>query len=513
MKNFWPTNLTPRPGQVGAIQALLRALKEGQRAVLDAPTGWGKTLVTLIALREAKTTPVLWLIRSLAVGERIAEDAEKIRFRSFIAGGKGKTCLIKELKKGDMYYYCRFFRYSCEYLKNLIKQSSIPSVKSYRELVSYCKERKICPYYAQDFVIKNVDIIIQNYFRRRFWTEALVIDEAHNLLLPRENRFPVDQLNNVIVALERFPYSNKKTISSLISLKHFIEKYEGAFDSRAFIDENVLIDLESALAFFLERKIKTGIGQLLRVLKSDILYVERETLIGIKAPIMGIPRPAVLLSGTFIPELSRVLDVDIYIKVERKPIQTFVLTWLTSKFNEFDEHIREYRKLLNILKKYGSVVVFGTHRVISKFRHEADIYEEDIVKIPANWSGILLLKTRGRFSEGVDIKARIVTILGAPYMTPEIISRLSDIYRRLGFKDYKMLASDVPMLIATLQCIGRITRDIQVKPVVILADYRYQYFERFLSPYLSFIYLKDLKELRKWLELRVKASSGDAMNK
>lgn len=84
-----------------------------------------------------------------------------------------------------MYYYCRFFRYSFEYLKKLIKRSSIPLVKSYRELVRYCKERKICPYYAQDFVIKETDIIVQNYFRRRFWTEALVIDEAHNLLLPR----------------------------------------------------------------------------------------------------------------------------------------------------------------------------------------------------------------------------------------------------------------------------------------------------------------------------------------
>ncbi|RLE78206.1 MAG: hypothetical protein DRJ44_00305 [Thermoprotei archaeon] len=513
MKNFWPTDLTPRPGQVEAAQALLQALKEGHRAVLDAPTGWGKTLVTLVALREAKTIPVLWLIRSLAVGERIAEDAEKIGFRSFIAGGKSKTCLIKELKKGDMYYYCRFFRYSCEYLKNLIKRSSIPLVKSYRELVRYCKERKICPYYAQDFVIKETDIIVQNYFRRRFWTEALVIDEAHNLLLPRESRFPIDQLNDIIVALEKFPYSNKKTVSSLISLKHFIEKYEGSFDSRVFIDENVLIDLESALAFFLERKIKTGIGQLLRVLKSNILYVERKTLIGIKASTISVPRPAVLLSGTFTPELSKVLDVDIYIKIERKPIQTFVLTWLTSKYNEFDDHIREYKKLLNILKKHGRVVAFGTHRVISQFRREASIYEEDIARIPANWNGILLLKTRGRFSEGVDIKAKIVTILGAPYMTPEIINRLSDIYKRLGFKDYKMLASDVPMLITTLQCIGRITRDIQTKPVVILADYRYQYFERFLSPYLNLIYLKDLDELRKRLDLGVKAISSDAMNK
>ena len=85
MRNIWPANLTPRPGQVEVAENLLNALKNGYKVVLDAPTGWGKTLVSLIALSNARTIPALWLIRSLAIGERIAEDAKKLGLRSFIA--------------------------------------------------------------------------------------------------------------------------------------------------------------------------------------------------------------------------------------------------------------------------------------------------------------------------------------------------------------------------------------------------------------------------------------------
>jgi len=500
MRNIWPANLTPRPGQVEVAENLLNALKNGYKVVLDAPTGWGKTLVSLIALSNARTIPALWLIRSLAIGERIAEDAKKLGLRSFIAAGKSKTCLLRELRKGDVYYYCRFFRYSCPYLRNLMRQKFFFIVESYKELIKYCKDRKICPYYAQDFLIKKADIIIQNYFRRRFDAEALIIDEAHNLLLPKENHFPIDNLNDIIIAMEKFPYTNKKSISSLISFKRFLENYEGPFDFRAFIDENTLMDLESALIFFLERRNKTGIGQFLRVLKSDILYVEKRMLIGLKVFPISIPRPAILLSGTFMRDFLKNMDVDAYIKVEREPLLALVLTWLSSKYNEFEDYILEYRKLLNLLKKYGQVVAFGTQRVISRFRCKDNIHEEEISKLPSTWNGILLLKTRGRFSEGVDINAKIAVILGAPYMTPDIINRLSDIYRRFGFRDHKFLASDVPMLIATLQCIGRITRNVGVKPVVILADYRYQYFEKTLSQYLQLVYIKDLNELKRKIE-------------
>jgi len=496
----WPLSLKPRPGQLNATKIITEALENDYKIVLDAPTGWGKTLVTLIALKNAKALPTLWLVRSLSVGERIAEDAEKIGLRTFIAAGRNKTCFFREIEKGDVQYYCRFFRYLCPYLKALMEHDLPQTTKSYKDLVKYCKEKKLCPYYAQDSFIEKSDITIQNYFRRRFYAETLVIDEAHNLLMPRENKLSIDKLNDVIVAVERSPYSSKKSISSLISFKRFIENSEGIIDSRAFLDESVIVDLESALRFFLERKVKTRIGYFLRVLESDILYVEKGTIIGLKVTRFNIPRPSVLLSGTFIPELRRVLDIDTYVKIERKPLQAFVLTWLTSRYNEFEDNIADYKKLLNLLKRYGRVVAFGTQRVLSNLRSRADIYEENIDALPSEWSGILMLKTRGRFSEGVDINAEIVAILGAPYMTPDVVNRLSEAYRRLGFRDYKMLASDIPMLITTLQCVGRVTRNPDSKPVIILADYRYQYFEKSLSPFLEVTYVKDLYDLKKKIE-------------
>jgi len=96
----------------------------------------------------------------------------------------------------------------------------------------------------------------------------------------------------------------------------------------------------------------------------------------------------------------------------------------------------------------------------------------------------MMLKARGRYAEGVDIPADIVVILGCPFLPPEVISRLSKIYSRMGFEDSWSLAATIPMLITTLQCIGRARRDPKQRPKIILADERYGKYVDELSNYL-----------------------------
>ncbi|HDJ89694.1 MAG TPA: hypothetical protein ENG40_03275, partial [Thermoprotei archaeon] len=88
-------------------------------------------------------------------------------------------------------------------------------------------------------------------------------------------------------------------------------------------------------------------------------------------------------------------------------------------------------------------------------------------------------------AEGVDIPADIVVMLGCPFYPPEVISRLAKIYSRMGFKDSWSLAATIPMLITTLQCIGRAKRNPKQKPKIILADERYNRYLNELSRYLE----------------------------
>ena len=88
---WWPSFISPREGQYRVAEALTVLLKSGSTILLNAPTGWGKTLVTLIALKNSNRLPVLWLVRSLSIGDRVMEDSQKLGLRTFIAAGREKT--------------------------------------------------------------------------------------------------------------------------------------------------------------------------------------------------------------------------------------------------------------------------------------------------------------------------------------------------------------------------------------------------------------------------------------
>ena len=142
---------------------------------LDAPTGWGKTLPTLIALKETNMLPALWLVRSLTIGSRVSDDASLLGLRCFIAAGRGYTCLV-DIDSDEVHEYCRVMRHRCRYFLGLDEKKIPEWITSYIELVREGKARNFCPYYAQDFRIRDADVIVQNYHRRRQYAKVTVVD-------------------------------------------------------------------------------------------------------------------------------------------------------------------------------------------------------------------------------------------------------------------------------------------------------------------------------------------------
>jgi len=497
--DIWPKKIIPRAGQLEVAEKLYDLVKRNKKVILNAPTGWGKTLVTLIALKKSGKLPILWLVRSLSVGERVLEDAEKIGLNGFIAGGRDKTCLYKGYKNDiDIYYFCKYSRFKCPFFIGLRKHDVFKNLKSFMEIVKLGKEEFFCPYYAQEYYIYRSDIIIQNYYRKRPRIfSSLVIDEAHNILAPREIRISVSSLLNALNELLRSDLSRKarKQVESLLK---FITLEKTGWDLYLFFNLETLEEIETLYLKKIIEGIKTDIGYFIKLYGCIIAYRENDYFSIIKLNKNFEWSPTIYVSGTFLGYFKNFLKVDAEIKVSwRKKLNGFILGWVTTRYSELERNINEYKKILTLLKLLNRVVVFASERVISLVKNYATFTEDNLLNLPKKWQGILLLKTRGKFSEGVDIDSDAVMILGAPYLTPPVISKLFNVYKKIGYLNARELSSDVPMLVATLQCIGRALRSPESKPLIILADYRFYSFKKFLNEYLDLYRIDSLIDFKK----------------
>jgi DNA excision repair protein ERCC-2 len=232
-----------------------------------------------------------------------------------------------------------------------------------------------------------------------------------------------------------------------------------------------------------ERRLKT----LVDLTRAAAVYVEGERIRIYKPPLPLPFRPVIFVSATTPPEAAQFLQAEIELRVpwERKA-KAWIAEDVTTKFEEYSaEMTTKYKRLLiEIGKKHKRVIVFAASERIARDLRAWVTYEE--CAPPQDWEGVLLLKARGRFAEGVDLPADCVIMAGAPYLPPEVSSRLARTYKSAGHPDPVRAAIDMPMIIATLQAIGRAWRSPEKVPQVVLADWRYKKYEDALKDYLDF---------------------------
>ena len=452
--------------------------------------GGSHTIVSLKALKDSGRLPALWLVRSLSVGYRIASDCLKLDLSVLVSAGRDKTCLID--RDVDRDYYCKARRFQCPFFRNIFK-TSIPSVTSFMDyniLLEGARVEGFCPYYLEDLI--DVDITVQNYFRaRRKYYKVIVVDEVHNIFVPREIRFRVEDLNTIYTLIDL--YLDRNAVKVFNRFMNAV-RYARTITVEEYFDKIMINDFKRLLYEHVDDiKISKILGRFLRLLQyNTVLNVEREILVGYR-PLLPFQtfRQTIFLTGTwfhamdkFIPRRFNIINIDVRENMRPKAA---IIDNLTTRYGEFDyKMIEEYKKFITKLKlkeRDKRILVFGSERVLQHIINLADLYEPQ--NIASNWSGIMMLKARGRYSEGVDIPADIVVILGCPFLPPEVISRLSKIYSRMGFEDSWSLAATIPMLITTLQCIGRARRDPKQRPKIILADERYGKYVDELSNYLN----------------------------
>ncbi len=189
---------TYRDGQREMAKCVFRAFSQGARALIEAPTGIGKTAASLYgalrALGAGKVSSVFYLT-ARTTGRRTAEDALArmraggLRLRSVTITAKEKVCFLQKTDcslcpYGDGYFDRR---------RDALRAAMGREVFGPEEIEALAREHEICPFELSLDLTQIADVVICDYnyvfdprvrLKRHFEKKSragLLIDEAHNL--------------------------------------------------------------------------------------------------------------------------------------------------------------------------------------------------------------------------------------------------------------------------------------------------------------------------------------------
>lgn len=187
-----------RDGQREMAKQIYLAMKHSTRALIEAPTGIGKTAASLYgalrALGEGNVTALFYLT-ARTTGRRAAEDALD-RMRSIGVAVRSVTITAKEkccfLDKAD----CMGCQYASGYYdkrRDALKEAMCIDKLDAQAIAELAHRHEICPFELSLDISENADVIICDYnyvfdprvrLKRYFDTKnkaGLLVDEAHNL--------------------------------------------------------------------------------------------------------------------------------------------------------------------------------------------------------------------------------------------------------------------------------------------------------------------------------------------
>jgi DNA excision repair protein ERCC-2 len=440
---FKRAGLKPRPQQLEVSEELARMLDSGSVG-LEAPPGFGKTIATLIALMAREEFPVTWKVRTYRLARHIADQCSLLDLRYFIMAGRERTCPLKDEYGSNLHVYCKNLKFKCPYFRDISSVNvDLGKAFSYEDL-----PKNACSYYLQQLV--RAKVYIAPYYIGLRIPGLEVYDEAHNLVL-EIGSIPVTKV--------------KEALSEL-----------GLDPSRDYID--AISELEVKLTEKLERGEKPLVaGKVLSALRNaTILWREQHSIhmLKLRKPLFK----SIFISATLSP-LEKIFKVPI-IRIPPVKRKALLVNWVTTRFAEWDVRMaEEINDVIFLLRKYfRRIAIFGTERVLSMLKYN---YFEDEVENKDDWDVAAFL-SRGRRSEGVNLRADCVVLAGAFFLPPD-----------LKLEKVGVTRHDVATIVA-IQNIGRVVRTPSDMPLIILADERFRELKD-LANYLDIEEVNDLKSL------------------
>lgn len=477
-----------RDWQLKLKDKVIKALKENYIVALQAPTGSGKTLFSLIVGLELKGK-VLFVVRThneyypvYREYTRIASD-KKFGF----VMGKPTACLFSSSEANPEDIKCG----ACEYQASIAYE--IKDTPHYT--ISKLKERGFregfCPYYTLLESIKSSDVVVitypyfflpnlRNLIDIEFREYLIVIDEAHNLDF-------LNELDERRISRRTIEGALKEVSSE--EAKRILRKLEEEFSKRIYKEEkHILVEkisnitdeeieiLEAEYDELRDRMLREGkirrlnLGTVIKFLKSlkddnRSLFSYADSLV---AKIVDSSKylevlndedlSILLMSGTLPPKeyLEKIIGISrkiFYIDVEKEVrsrvsgsydcIIAMDVTTMYSLRNEkmwknYASYIMKiyYNARRNILAIFPSYEimnkVLSLIQNIPKYVESENTTIEEAQKFITNTQDKIIIGavSRGKLSEGVEFKVNgenlisDVVIVGVPYPPPDDYMRL-----------------------------------------------------------------------------------------
>lgn len=187
-----------RDGQREMAKQVFYAMRDGSRALIEAPTGIGKTAASMFgalkALGKQKITAIFYLT-ARTTGRRAAEHALEImrqnglKLRSITITAKEKCCPMQQTEC----FGCPLAADYYERRRPALKEALEIEAADAEIIRALAAEYEICPYELSLDMSEQADVIICDYnyafdprvYLRRYFDQkskvGLLVDEAHNL--------------------------------------------------------------------------------------------------------------------------------------------------------------------------------------------------------------------------------------------------------------------------------------------------------------------------------------------
>lgn len=331
----------PRQGQIRIMRCVFEAVTNGKHAVIEAPTGTGKTVSVLSALLSASDRKILYLTRTNSQQKQVMSELRRIgggrHVFALAVQGRNNSCLRaredSDMLSGtpeELSTYCSYLKErsqspgsGCDYYYRLNQQDISPVIRwmhetipGAEEVIAHCADLSICPYELTKSLMHEANVVtapyiyfFDPYIRRRLleWMSTpieevtVVVDEAHNMpeYLRDIESIRLSQRAIRGVGSEAEEFGDPEILSGT-SIKDLAEMLERILDSLLadyMLDEDGLIP-EEELEMLLMEELGINSGRFNEII--SILYNQGEIVRSAKLRMKRLPRSHIRYLAEFL---------------------------------------------------------------------------------------------------------------------------------------------------------------------------------------------------------------------